>query len=154
MSINDLSAGALCTRLVAVAYRSMAVDESARLMRQSHVGCVVVVEDVAGERAVVGILTDRDIVTTVVARDAAPSTLRVADVMTDDVVCVREEDSLADAVATMQRCHVRRVPVVGARQKLVGIITADDVLQFHAGQLTSLSRALTEQIKVEALVRP
>jgi CBS domain-containing protein len=149
-----LTAGDLCTRNVAVALRSDMLDEAAREMRGRHVGCLVVVDETEAGKVVVGLLTDRDIVTTVVARDVAPATLRVADVMVADVVCVREDDSLADVLGTMQRRRVRRVPVVGAQNALRGIISADDLLHTLSEQLRTLAQELGEQVKVEQMVRP
>jgi CBS domain-containing protein len=99
-------------------------------------------------------LTDRDIVTAVVAKDVQASTLRVGDVMTADVVCVREDDSLQDVLATMQRRRVRRVPVVGPQQRLVGLIAADDLLRVLSQQFQALAQLLGEQVKVEQMVRP
>lgn len=154
MAILGTSAVDLCRRDVSVASRSMALDEAARLMRGDHVGCLVVVEQGAGGRVVAGLLTDRDIVTSVVATGTPPGSLRVGDVMTDDVVCVRDDASLADVLATMQNRHVRRLPVVGPQQNLLGIVTADDLLQWLSTELQQLARAVGEQVKVEAIVRP
>jgi len=154
MAILGTSAGDLCRRDVSVASRSMTLDEAARLMRGDHVGCLVVVEQGAGGRLVAGLLTDRDIVTTVVATGTPAGSLRVGDVMTDDVVCVRDDASPADILATMQNRHVRRLPVVGPQQNLLGIVTADDLLQWLATELARLARAVGEQVKVEAIVRP
>ena len=74
--------------------------------------------------------------------------------MTSDVVCVSEGDSLHDVLATMQRRRVRRVPVVGPQQRLVGMIAADDVLRALADELLALALVLGEQIKAERVLRP
>lgn len=152
--LNRLTAGELCTRPVVVALRSTPLDEAARQMRSAHVGCLVVVDAVDAERRVAGLLTDRDIVTTLVARDLPPSALRVGDVMTHDVACVREDDSLVDLLATIEARRVRRVPVVGAQQRLVGIVSVDDLLRTLAGQFERLAGAIGEQVKVERVARP
>jgi signal-transduction protein with cAMP-binding, CBS, and nucleotidyltransferase domain len=149
-----MTAAELCTRTVVVTEPGASLAQAARLMRDQHVGCVVVVRETADGRQVLGLLTDRDVVTTVLARDMNPSTLRVEDVMTGDVVCVDEADSLRDVLATMQRRRVRRVPVVGPQQRLVGMIAADDVLRTLVDELQALSEVLGEQIKVERLLRP
>jgi CBS domain-containing protein len=152
--MNKMTAGDICTRNVVVAFRSGVLDEAARTMRSRHVGCLVVVDETPEGRVVVGLLTDRDIVTAVVARDVQATSLRVGDVMTQDVVTVREDDSLHDVLATMQRRRVRRVPVTGAQQKLVGIVAADDLLHLLAEQLQALARVFGEQVKVEQMTRP
>lgn len=143
--MNDkLSAGDICSRTVAIGYPSMALNEAARLMRARHVGCLVVVEEAApGETLVVGILTDRDIAMSVVAADRDPHGLRVGDVMTRDVVTAREQDSLLDLLACMRRRKVRRIPVVGARDVLVGVVALDDVLAVMARQMQAVAGAVT-----------
>jgi CBS domain-containing protein len=148
------TAGALCRRNVITVFRSTLLDEAARTLRAQHVGCVVVIDESGDGAVVAGMLTDRDIVTAVVAKDVQASTLRVGDVMTADVVCVREDDSLQDVLATMQRRRVRRVPVVGPQQRLVGLIAADDLLRVLSQQLQALAQLLGEQVKVEQMVRP
>jgi CBS domain-containing protein len=141
---EKLTAGDVSTRSVAIAYPSLALNEAARLMRARHVGCLVVVEEVAvGENLVVGILTDRDIAMSVVAADRDPHGLRVGDVMTRDVVSAREHDSLLDLLAAMRRRKVRRVPVTDPRDMLVGIVSLDDLLAVLAEQMQAVAAAVT-----------
>ena len=140
---DSLTAGELCNRVVTIAYPSMAIDEAARLMRERHVGCVVVVQEVSPrETAVVGVLTDRDIALGVVAADRDPHGMRVGDVMTRDVVKVREEDSLPDVLAAMRRKGVRRVPVTRPSDVLVGIIALDDIVAVLAQQMQAVAQAV------------
>jgi CBS domain-containing protein len=140
---DKLTVGEICSRTLAVAYPSLALNEAARLMRARHVGCLVVVEELAvGESLVVGVLTDRDIAMSVVAADRDPHTLRVGDVMTREVVMAREQDSLLDLLATMRRRKVRRIPVTGARDLLVGIVSLDDVLAVMAQQMQAVAAAV------------
>lgn len=140
-----LTAGEICTRHVSYAERGMPLVEAARLMREHHVGCLVAVDEVDGLRKVVGVLTDRDIVVAVVARGVAPETLRVGDVMSADPVGAREDDSLIDLMRTMRAKGVRRVPVVGARGELIGIVTLDDVLTVLTEELGLLVAAIDRE---------
>jgi CBS domain-containing protein len=141
---DNLTAGGLCNRVVSIAYPSMAINEAARLMRERHVGCVVVVQEVsAGSAVVVGVLTDRDIAMGVVAADRDPHGVRVGDVMSKDVVKVREEDSLLDVLAAMRRKGVRRVPVTGPQDVLVGILALDDIVAVLAQQMEAVAQAVT-----------
>lgn len=137
-----LTTGEICTRNVTFATRDMPLVEAARLMREHHVGCLVVVEEAALQRLVVGVLTDRDIVIAVVAPGIAPDTLTVGDVMSAEPVCAREEDSLIDLMRTMRERGVRRVPVVGVRGELIGIVTLDDVLSVLTEELGLLVAAI------------
>lgn len=148
-----LSTGEICTRSVTIAFRLTPLSDAARLMRENHVGCLVVVDEVAGRRVVVGVLTDRDIVTAVVAADLVPSALLVEDVMTTDLVTAREEDSLIDLMRTMRRKGVRRIPVVGMQDELIGVVTLDDVLDILAQELSLLVAAIDSEGKRERVMR-
>ncbi len=144
----------LCSRDTATVSRSTPLDEAARLLRERHVGCLVVVEAVTGGRRPVGVLTDRDIVTAAVARGADPARLCAADAMADEPVTVHEDASLHHALALMRHRHVRRLPVVGGDGLLVGLLAADDLLQLLADELAALAEALVGQREVERMVRP
>jgi CBS domain-containing protein len=150
---ESLTTGEICTRVVAIAFRQTPLDEAARLMRENHVGCLVVVDERSDKRAVIGLLTDRDIVTAVVAADLAPSALRVEDVMTTDLVVAREEDSLIDLIRTMRSKGVRRVPVVGLENELTGIVSLDDVLGILVDELDLLVSAVGSEGKRERVMR-
>ena len=148
-----LTVGEICTRSVTIAFRSTPLNGAARLMRENHVGSLVVVEEAGGLRVVVGILTDRDIVTAVVAADLEPATLRTEDVMSTDLITAREDDSLIDLVRSMRRKGVRRVPVVGAQGELVGLATLDDVLDVLSQELSLLVAAIDNEGKRERQMR-
>ena len=149
-----LTAGAICTRSVVIAFRSTAVNEAARLMREQHVGCLVVVDETDAGRVVAGMLTDRDIVMAIVAHDLDARTLRIEDVMSVDLVTAREDDSVMDLIATMRRKGVRRVPVVDARSVLIGLVTLDDVLEIIVQELSTLVEAINVERKRENVTRP
>ena len=90
----SMNVGELCNREVIFAYRDTRLVEAARLMREHHVGSLVVVVDRLSERVPVGILTDRDIVVAVVAKELDPRTLTAGEVMSRELSSVREEDGL------------------------------------------------------------
>src|SRR3990172_5533276 len=106
----DMNAGELCNREVVFAYRNTPLVEAARLMREHHVGSLVVVVDRLSERVPVGILTDRDIVVAVVAKALDPRALTVGDVMAGELLTVREQDGIPDTLRLMREKGVRRVP--------------------------------------------
>jgi CBS domain-containing protein len=152
---DNLTAGEICSRIVTIAYPSMALNEAARLMRERHVGCLVVVEEVSlKENVVVGVLTDRDIAIGVVAADRDPHGMRVGDVMTPDVVKVREEDSLLDVLSAMRRKGVRRVPVTGPKDVLIGIVALDDVLEVLAQEMQAVAAAVSAAASHERTALP
>lgn len=114
--------------------------EAARMMRNKHTGDLVVVEDDAERREPLGVITDRDIVVEVLAKGLDPATTLVGAVIRTPVAIAREDEDSADALERMRAHGVRRMPVVGARGKLVGIVTADDMMTRLALEATALSQ--------------
>lgn len=149
-----MNAGEICNRAVVIAHKALALNEAARLMRMHHVGSVVVVEETDEGRVPVGMLTDRDIVVGVVAKDVDARTLSVGEVMSGDIVTVRDHDSEFDALRLMRSRGIRRVPVTTAKGVLVGILAADDVLEIVAEQLREIISAFSSEHKHEAKQRP
>lgn len=150
---NRLTAGEVCSRIVTTAYRGTLVSEAARLMREQHVGCLVVVEQADPGRVVVGILTDRDIVTAAVAKELDARLIAVAEVMTTDVVTAREQDSVLDLLETMRRKGIRRIPVTGPQGVLVGLVALDDLLEVLAEEMQAMAGAIGTGRKRENAAR-
>ncbi|MBV8301443.1 MAG: CBS domain-containing protein, partial [Candidatus Dormibacteraeota bacterium] len=128
---------------------------AAKLMREWHVGYLVVVDsrNPASLRPV-GVLTDRDIVVAVVAKGEDPRALQVGDVMTRDPLVIAVDKSLAFALGEMRRIGVRRVPVVGAAGEVVGVLSLDDVLDALAEQLLGVVGSIRGELRMEAELRP
>jgi CBS domain-containing protein len=122
-------------------------------MREQHVGSLVVVDETGKGRVPVGILTDRDIVVAVVAREVDPRALTAGDVMSNDLATVRPTDSAVDALQLMRRRGVRRVPVVAENGTLAGIVTIDDLLAAVAEQLADVVRAISAEQARETRAR-
>jgi CBS domain-containing protein len=140
-----MNAGELCNREVVIAYRNTPLVEAARLMREHHVGSLVVVVDRLSERVPVGILTDRDIVVAVVAKEVEPRTLTAGDVATGELLTVREQDGIPDALRLMREKGVRRVPVLTHSGALAGILTIDDLLELMAEELGAFARTIDRE---------
>ena len=140
-----MNAGELCNREVVFAYRDTRLVEAARLMREHHVGSLVVVVDRLSERVPVGILTDRDIVVAVVAKALDPRALTVGDVMAGELLTVRENDGIPDALRLMREKGVRRVPVLTHSGALAGILTIDDLLELMAEELGAFARTIDRE---------
>ena len=148
-----MNVGEICNRIVMFAYRGTSLTDAARLMREHHVGSLVVVDETAQGRVPVGMLTDRDIVVAAVAGDVNPRTVTVGEVMQGELQTVREEDSVSDALRLMRRRGIRRLPVVTMGGTLAGIVTVDDLLGIAAEQLNDLVRAIGAEQSREARVR-
>jgi CBS domain-containing protein len=97
------------------------IEEAAQEMRDGDFGLVPVVED----EELVGVVTDRDIAIRAVAEGRDPSTL-VREVMSEGVVWASEDDSIEDAARIMSDHQIRRLPIVDADQRLVGIVSLGD----------------------------
>ena len=78
--------GSICNRDVSVVAKDASVLEAARAMREQHVGSLVVVEESNGERTPIGILTDRDLVVEVLAKEVSPEAVTVGDVMSYELI--------------------------------------------------------------------
>ncbi|MBI2486703.1 MAG: CBS domain-containing protein [Deltaproteobacteria bacterium] len=100
------------------------VVKAARLMGRKNVGSVVVVQN----KKPVGIITDRDIAIRVVAKNADVNSILVKDVMTNNIVTGKEGQRAAELAKVMHDHGIRRIPIVGKRGELTGIITLDDLL--------------------------
>ena len=133
-----MSIGEFCNREVTVLPRDASIREAVRLMREKHVGDVIIVDDEHGQRRPAGILTDRDVVIELVAKDVDLDAITVADAMSDAVVTVRESEELDDTIDRMRVHGVRRMPVVDDDGALVGIVTLDNLIDVLTNHLSSL----------------
>lgn len=144
---EKMLAGDVCNRIVVIAERGMSLVQAAQLMRSRHVGCLVVVDETAAGRVVVGVITDRDIVMEAVASELDPASLTVGDVMSRELFSVLEDDSVKDMLVIMRRKGIRRLPVVKSHGVLVGLVTMDDVLSLISQQLREMASVIeTEQL--------
>lgn len=140
-----MSVGELCNRDVVIVDRDDAVLQAAKLMRESHVGDVIVVDVRNARRMPVGILTDRDIVIELVAEEVDLGSISVGDAMSTHLLTLCESDELADSIARMRSAGVRRAPVVDNEGGLIGILTLDDALEVLAEELTNLAHLLERE---------
>lgn len=140
-----MAIGEICNREVVVVSRETPVGEAARLMRQFHVGDVVVVTEEGGRRKPIGIVTDRDVVVEVVAPGLDASFITVGEIMTPGLATVVENFGVFEAIRYMRDKGVRRMPVVDADGALVGILVLDDLIELLAEELGALSRLITHE---------
>ena len=148
-----MNIGEICNREVVFAYRGTPIVEAAKLMREHHVGSLVVVVDRLSERVPVGIVTDRDITVAVIAKGLDPRTLTVGDVISEELLSVREQDSLADALHVMRSRGLRRLPVLTKSGALAGIVTIDDLLELVAEELDGFVAIVGRERVREARLR-
>jgi CBS domain-containing protein len=125
----------------------MPLAEAAKLMRENHVGSLVVSKNSYGRKPV-GIVTDRDMVVEVLAEDLDYRTLTVGEIMGDKLVIAKESDDTLETLKLMRASGVRRIPVVTDKGDLAGIVTVDDLLEIVAEELEDIVHAIgNEQAK-------
>lgn len=145
-----MTIGESCNRHVVIARRDESLAEAARRMRDLHVGALVVADEQDGRRIPVGVLTDRDLVVSVLAGGRGdPEALTVGAVMTAQPVTAREGEDLLDALKKMRSFGVRRLPIVNEGGGLEGIVTFDDVVSVLAEELSDLSDLMVREQKRE-----
>jgi CBS domain-containing protein len=158
--------GNLCKRDVVTIQRRHGVVEAARRMRERRIGELVVLAEehdapvgvLTDYDLVAGILgksveTDRDVVVSILAKDAAHlAELEVGDVLTSEVVTAREDEDLNDVLHRMQLHSLRRIPVVNQTGSLVGIFALDDILGLVAGDMASVVALVQRHREHEARV--
>ena len=121
-TVRDILAAKASRPVVRISEESSAID-AARLMNEHRIGSVVVTR---GER-VVGIFTERDILTRVVAVDRSPRAVRVSEVMTAPVACCALSTTRDECRSAMRHERVRHLPVV-ENDRLVGMVSIGDLL--------------------------
>jgi CBS domain-containing protein len=103
----------------------LTLQDAASIMKNLDVGSLPVSD---GER-LIGVITDRDITVRAIAEGADPRTTDVGGVMTAEVVCCQEDDDVERAARLMQREQLRRLLVVDAGGRLVGIVSLGDLVR-------------------------
>jgi CBS domain-containing protein len=145
--------GEICSRDVVVVQRHESILEAAKLMRQYHVGDVVVVEERDGARIPVGLVTDRDLVVEIMATELDPEVITVGDIMEPELGCVKEDVGIFEAMQYMRGRNVRRLPIVDERGALIGILSFDDLLELLSEELLALAKLVRYQREKEAKQR-
>ncbi|SFM20360.1 CBS domain-containing protein [Nitrosomonas communis] len=146
--------GEICKREVVVAQRDDTVLQAAKLMRQHHVGDVMVIDDGReGKRVPVGIVTDRDLVMEVIAPELDTNAITVGDIMVSDFASVKENTGIFESIQYMRVKGVRRLPVVDDNNTLIGIVTLDDLLGLLSEELDALVKLMAHEQQKEAGIR-
>jgi CBS domain-containing protein len=151
MTVATLSE--LATPIVVTATPETTATQAAQLMRTHHVGSLVVVDEGAAVGKPLGIVTDRDLVLAVLAEELDPGLFTVGDVMTPDLVTVSPKTGVLEAVDLMREHRLRRLVVVDAAGRVVGIATLEDVLDALSREFADLALALRKARDRERMQR-
>jgi CBS domain-containing protein len=142
-----------CKRNVVVVDTASDVRAAAALMRQHHVGFLVVLDENNERRVPVGVITDRDIVVQIDANDVDPKSVKIGEVMTRNPIIATETKELTELVQAMRIAGVRRAPVVDATGVLTGVIAVDDAINLIAGLLCDVAGAIRNEQRIERQAR-
>jgi CBS domain-containing protein len=143
--------GSICTRRVATIDSANTPIQAAALMREHHVGTLVVTTETTEGPRVSGIVTDRDLVIDALADGVDGISGEIGALTSRQVASVSEDDDVASAIAVMQDNRVRRLLVINAEQRLVGIVSLDDLVEACASQMDGLVKAIRGGIEKEVL---
>ena len=143
----------ICNREVVVVQLNDTALEAAKLMRQHHVGDVLVVEDRNGIQVPVGIVTDRDLIMEIMAPELDGSVITVSDIMAQELVTVKESTGIFEAIQYMRQKAVRRLPIVNESGGLIGILTLDDLLELLSEELLEIAKLVRNEQQKETRSR-
>jgi len=118
------------------------VAEAVEEMNRQEVGAMIVVD----RAEVIGIFTERDVLTRVVALDRNPKTTRVAEVMTPHPVTIQSSNTVEEAMCHQTGRHFRHLPVMDGN-RVIGMISCRDMLQWMAETSTERAEKLEEYIE-------
>lgn len=137
-----MQVGTICTRHVVTIDAQRSLTEAASLMREEHVGTLVVTCPTAKGTEVCGIVTDRDLVIDAMARANWETDIHVSDLAHTDLTTISERAELDEAVTAMHESGVRRLLVSDGEDRLCGLLSMDDVIQVLAEQLGGLAKII------------
>lgn len=148
-----MAIGEVCNREVVVVEAGASVAEAAKLMRQYHVGTLVVVRQQDSKNEPLGIVTDRDLVLEVLSPELDAANITVGEIMAPELVKVTEGTGIFESIRYMRDKGVRRMPVVDGSGALAGIITVDDLVDLLSEELAELNKLVKQEQKKEARSR-
>ncbi len=130
-----MSVATICNRNVVFIDENAGVIEVASIMREQHVGSVIVVD---GAGKPIGMITDRDLVVEVMAKEVKNEDVLLSDIMSENPIVVSEQDDSKDALDKMRAAAVRRAPVIDDQGLLSGILSINDVLVNLSNEMTDI----------------
>ena len=149
-----MEVGDICQRTVHCCEKEATAQEAAKLMRQNHVGdLVVTVTQGDGVRVPLGMITDRDLVLEVLAQEVNPTEVCIGELIGPVLGTASEDEGVYEVLSRMWEFGVRRMPVINRQGGLVGIITVDDVIAHLTEQLTAVNRITSVQQHYESVAR-
>ena len=123
-------------------------DKTAKLMEKNNVSCVIVT---SMNSKPIGIITERDMVTRIVAKDLQPSKVKAKDVMTSPLITIEPDETLTNTARRMNKLKIRRLIVI-YKGKMAGIISSKDILAFTPELIEIIQEKARIENKSEEIV--
>lgn len=144
-----MNIASICQRHIVSIDSARPLAEAAALMRERHVGALVVTAASAEGPRVAGVVTDRDLVIHALAGGLGAAGVDIGALASERLVSVNELDDLSDAIEAMQASGVRRLLVTDDDERLIGIVSLDDLLAACATQFDGLAKIIRSGIERE-----
>ena len=141
-----MNVGDICSKNVVYVLQQDSVLDVARIMREKHVGSVVVVENMQGEIRPQGMITERDLVLEVLTAKLDPSVVKAEDILTCELICVTETHDIKEALKYLRYYGVRRAPVVNVNGILVGLFSIVDSLSILSKEFSEIVNLLSNEL--------
>jgi predicted transcriptional regulator len=148
-----MKVGAVCRRAAISIANTQSITAAAEMMREQHVGFLIVhrLGDVLCRP--IGVLTDRDIVVEVTAKRVDPESLTVDDLMARQPVVANDSEDLSDVLQAMRIAGIRRVPVVDVRGALIGVMAIDDAFDIITNFMCDITGSVKNEQRQERRAR-
>ena len=122
------------------------VHEAVRIMNKHEIGCLIVIL----KEKPVGIITERDMLTRVLAKSLDPEKVKVSDIMSAPIVVGKPEMEIEDAVKLMFKTKIKKLPVVRSG-KLIGLVTLTDLTRFEPHMIRILKKLSVAELPPKRL---
>ncbi|WP_339494329.1 DUF294 nucleotidyltransferase-like domain-containing protein [Pseudomonas sp. RA_105y_Pfl2_P56] len=146
----QLKCRALISRELVWVSSDTSVHEAAKVMTEQSVSCVVVMGPAGRQAEMVGIVTDRDLRTRVVAEGRSDSATCISEIMSTDPAAIQGDDSVFEAMLVMLRRNIHHLPVVH-KGRTLGLINLSDIIRYESQSSLYLVNRISNQTSVEGL---
>lgn len=133
-SLKSITVASIMTPNVITVKEKQTLREGAKFMYQHNIGGLIVLMDISSNESSeidkpIGIITERDIARLVSFSSNLSTEIQISEVMSKPLITINENSSIKEATDLMQQNNIRRLPILDNKGKLVGIITAKDILR-------------------------
>jgi CBS domain-containing protein len=148
MKARNITVSELVKRVPVTVKPELTVDKAAVVMKDEGIGSLIILK----KKKPIGILTERDIVTKIVAEGKEPKKVKVNDIMSEPLISVSPDLDIYEAARKMAALEIRRLPIIDERE-LKGMITETDLLRISPDLISITREIVTMQAKEEEKLR-